>query len=339
MPSTTPNALGCCAGSSATTSERCITIDDEEQCAIMSSCHWVADAELAECDWATYAAQLDPGCCYIADVSYIGTRWEETCKEYYDEMYCLMPKDTEGQSRCEWAVLTDNPYFECDIFWPTAPPPDGCCAGDSSFSSPLCNRALEQDICDRMSSCHWVIGEEAVCEWNDDYDTTTLPGCCMLLDESAASIKNGWDEQCRSYWTQKVCETPYTAEGEQRCYWTVTEEFVDCSLLWPTSSPTELPTEGFQRGCCRSDTPKWSSKCIVSHFEEHCENLSECHWVFTDDMSDCEWPSTTEVPEPGCCYANDQAAYSNDGRWIEACKDFWTEENCLRAIDPYDQTR
>ena len=216
MPSTTV-ALGCCAGSSEATTERCIGFENEAQCTITSSCHWMADAELSECEWSSYQSQLEPGCCYIADAAYIGTRWEETCKAYYEEMYCVLPKDTEGKSRCEWTSLVDNPYFECDLFWPTQPPPDGCCAGDSSFASPLCNRAEEREICDRMSSCHWNSGENADCEWDDDYSTTTDPGCCMLYDERPSALANGWDEVCKTYWTRRVCETPYTADGYPRC--------------------------------------------------------------------------------------------------------------------------
>ena len=280
----------------------------------------------------------------------MGSRWEEACKAYYEETYCLMPTDAEGNHRCEWTSTADNPEFECDIFWPTLPPPNGCCAGDSEYSTPLCNRAVDKDICQRMSSCHWITdeyGEEANCDWNIDSTTPppSDPGCCMLLDQRPSSYTNGWDEQCKSYWNRKQCELPYTADGTSRCYWVPTQNYADCSLLWPTVEPTEKPTidKGFQPGCCKSITPTWANKCIVSHFVEHCENLSECHWIYTNNPDDCLWDNppetTTDAPLPGCCYANDQAAYSTDGRWIEACKDFWTEQDCLRPIDLYGQNR
>ena len=57
--------------------------------------------------------------------------------------------------------------------------------------------------------------------------------------------------------------------------------------------------------------------------------MSSCHWIETDDPSECEWTSTTESPpEPGCCYVNAED-FGYTALWMDICREFWNEEECL----------
>merc|ERR1719167_1466389 len=99
------------------------------------------------------------------------------------------------------------------------------------------------------------------------------------------SYQNGWDDKCKSFYTQKQCETPFF-DGVARCQWTATDDAYDCSQLWPTVEPTTEP----QPGCCASDSGKGYDRCIAVDSLEGCNRMSSCHWIITDDASECEWP-------------------------------------------------
>merc|ERR1719317_669114 len=100
-------------------------------------------------------------------------------------------------------------------------------------------------------------------------------------------------------------------------------EYGDCSMLWPTT--TETPTE--PAGCCYGDSYKANDKCAkMNDDRERCEKQG-CNFLITDDPDDCIITTTTTTETPGCCKGNPDIAYSK--RWMEECKKFGTEEECL----------
>ena len=323
-------APGCCAGDSLYASTRCTSIIDEDQCGILSSCHWIETEDDSDCDWSsTTQSPSESGCCYIADIDYLDSQWVDICTEFWSEQYCLAAVDEYGVSRCEWTPMPDE--YDCSILWPTPPPEVGCCRGNSYQSADRCLLTETKNLCDRMSICHWIDTDDmSQCQWAS---TTTLeppaPGCCILADTRPSAYENGWDQICREYWTQKDCEQPYSADGYQRCEWTPTEGGFDCSQLWPTPEPTTKPLPG----CCTGDSRRATTKCIIGTSEEQCNRMSSCHWIVTDDPSECEWTSTTaSPPEPGCCYVNMDTGYQ--ALWMDICSEFWNEDMCLTPITP-----
>jgi len=189
---------------------------------------------------------------------------------------------------------------------PTAAQEPGCCAGDSLRATDKCNAKTDRDLCDRSSSCHFVVGEDADCSWQA---TTTLePGCCFGNPDAAYSKR--WMEQCTAYYTQRDCQMLSDAEGAPRCRWESLGENYDCSLLWPTTTTTTQEV-----GCCHSaESYKANDRCSKATERARCEDMG-CEFLVTADPSDCEL-TTTETPTttraPGCCLAD-------SARYVEKC--------------------
>merc|ERR1719232_1462380 len=81
-------------------------------------------------------------------------------------------------------------------------------------------------------------------------------------------------------------------------------EYMDCSMLWPTTTST--PTE--PEGCCHGDLSSYKAndKCVGIEDRTSCERKS-CTWLITDDPDDCVVTTTTTTTptiEPGCCKAD-----------------------------------
>merc|ERR1740116_266335 len=99
--------------------------------------------------------------------------------------------------------------------------------------------------CDRMSSCHWVPGDDADCEWDGGEQEA---GCCFISDFQNPNPAT-WTEMCKEYWFEGDCVRPMDANSNPRCQWKSTEEDADCSAFWPTPTPTDAP----EPGCCAGD--------------------------------------------------------------------------------------
>merc|ERR1719334_1270606 len=228
-----------------------------------------------------------------------------------------------GQPLKEQDVFIIPPQIKTEDEYPdplptTTPESAGCCAGDSERSTTRCQGVDSQDMCDRKSSCHWIDTDDySECDWKVTA-TPVEPGCCTVGDTRPMAYEKGWDERCKTYFNEKECTKPTTADGYNRCLWTPTRDGYDCSLLWPT---TEEP----ESGCCKADSAKAQSRC-ESESKEKCDRMSSCHWVVTDDPSECD---VTDAPEePGCCVISDPSnPYS---RWWDACPSFWSESECTR---------
>jgi len=201
--------------------------------------------------------------------------------------------------------------------------------GDAPRTNAKCNGFDAEDKCLRMAACHWVVTEDPYdCMYITTTATPPSPGCCMIADTRKISYEMGWDGQCTEFYTEQQCTAPYTDEGGARCLWVDTDDDMDCSLLWPTPTPTDAP----EPGCCAAQS-KWAvDLCAAEVIDARCDRLSNCHWIVTDDPSECDWVSTTGPPSPpGCCTLNDLNGYQ-DG-WSEMCKGYYTEDACTRPIN------
>merc|ERR1719486_367013 len=91
----------------------------------------------------------------------------------------------------------------------------GCCAGDSLSATKACEGRDDETTCARMSSCHWVEGVDADCEWVATY-APEEPGCCAVSDAKSPDTEV-WREQCRGYWTEDMCLRREDVHGKARC--------------------------------------------------------------------------------------------------------------------------
>merc|ERR1712121_466005 len=86
-------------------------------------------------------------------------------------------------------------------------------------------------------------------------------------------------------------------------------------------------------GCCKGDSSKTNAMCNSRPSRAQCERSSSCTFVEGGvlDEGDCDFGTTQPPDEPGCCYGNPDIAYSK--RWMEQCKDYGTERECLMLED------
>merc|ERR550532_273339 len=47
-------------------------------------------------------------------------------------------------------------------------------------------------------------------------------------------------------------------------------------------------------GCCAGDSERAAARCIKADDQTTCDRRSSCHWIETDDSSDCEWTASAE---------------------------------------------
>jgi len=310
-PTTEPPEPGCCAGIDAKTNLQCGAMETKTECERRSSCYWNLGDD-ADCSWpSTTPHPFEPGCCILADADNLGTRWEVMCTEFYAEFDCLKPVDAEYIRRCEW-VDTPSDY-DCKHLWPTRAP-QGCCTGDSYLSTADCQAVGDdRNRCDRMSGCFWIETlDEDDCAWGTTQSPSD-PGCCYIA--SPGDIGSEWEEQCNSLWTEGDCMLEKDGYGTNKCRWQSTGHYFDCSLLWPTPVP--------EPGCCTGDSDAAYSVCSDTMEMKQCQRMSSCHWIPTNDPSECDEDDNTE---PGCC---DVAGYFNPmAGWINICRSYWNEEEC-----------
>merc|ERR1712087_832475 len=210
-----------------------------------------------------------------------------------------------------------------------------------------CNAIEDADQCDRRSSCTYIayskrwmeeckkfgteeeclmltnddgeprcffepLGEYEDCEtvWPTTTTTTIAPGCCK-----GTSYKQ--NDKCRGFDNdQAQCE-------RKGCEFVQTDDFSDCEI-----TTTETPTTTATPGCCKGTSRTSNDACNAIADPDQCDRRSSCTFIaFGILEEDCVFPPTEPPSEPGCCYGNPDIAYSK--RWMESCKTFATEEECL----------
>merc|ERR1719373_567686 len=201
---------------------------------------------------------------------------------------------------CEF-IVTDDPRRDCEFTTSTEEP--GCCKGLSARTNEMCNERTEKDICDRSSSCFWILGGDLEVDCVLPPTTTEEPGCCYGNPDTAYS--GMWMESCTGFYTERECLKLTDEDGAYRCHWEDQGENYDCSQLWPTTtstsstSSTSTTTTTAEVGCCMGDSMKSQDKCSKATDRDRCEDMG-CEFIVTDDpRRDCVFTTSTE--EPGCC--------------------------------------
>merc|ERR1719283_283524 len=105
-----------------------------------------------------------------------------------------------------------------------------------------------------------------------------------------------------------------------RCIWTPTEDTYDCATMWTTTSTTTTTTSP---GCCAPDNLEVAPMCLNTVDHIHCDRMSSCHWIDTEDPTECQPPTTTNGP--GCCLMFDQRPKAYEEGWMAKCAELWTE--------------
>ena len=238
------------------------------------------------------------------------------------------PTTCYDTAECRVPQVCDLSIYQCVDPTP-APITPGCCAGTSSSSYSRCALASEEGSCSRMSSCYWISGEDADCEY-DSEEPPIDPGCCMVTDET--SMDSRWVEHCISFYDEADCLRPQNENGYARCQWIPTSDDYDCSLLWPTPEP--------EAGCCAGSSAYAAATCNSVSTQQECTNMASCHWIPGENV-ECEWDDedTTTAPPPhtGCCTL-DESQNENSG-WAARCPEFWNEADCVEPKDGFAQNR
>ena len=183
---------------------------------------------------------------------------------------------------------------------PTTTQEVGCFKSDSFKMNMMCNTRLTRTQCDRSTSCHFIEhgGIDVDCAFGTT-KTPKEPGCCYGNPELAYSKR--WMDACTAYATERECTLLTNDDGEPRCVFEPMNEYMDCAMLWPTTTTTTVAP-----GCCRGSSYKAQDKCAGLDNQVSCER-KDCEWLLTDDPEDCVI-TTTESPtttvEPGCCKAD-----------------------------------
>jgi len=313
---TTTEEVGCCDSDSAKKFEMCNANEEKTACERSSSCFWTAGAD-AECEPPSTTRM--PGCCYINPGVAYTSKGQKACIGYGSENECL-----HNEGLCYWEETEDDE--DCEQYWPTTTTSPttteevGCCQGTSYLSNEECNAGLTAKTCGRK--CEWITGG-VLAEGDCDITTTNTPtttaeeGCCR-----GTSYQSNPD--CNLGLTEKMCG--------RKCEWVSGGVLdLDCAVTTTTSSPTTTEV-----GCCKGDSLKATEKCNALSSSSDCDRMSSCNWVEDGEVErDCGPPTTTA--NPGCCYGNPAAAYSS--RWMEACKTFFTENECLMLTDDLSLAR
>merc|ERR1719300_7592 len=270
---------GCCAGDSERATTRCNAYDDEKACIRRASCHWIQTFDDTDCEWEDEEPPTDPGCCLPLD-GYV----TENCMNFYTEYDCptdscywtptsdsydcsklwetpgcckssgtsrknarcemMTSEDTcESRSACEW--METNDPSECSDDDSGDDYEAGCCAGDSERASTRCNKKDTQTACDRLSSCHWIVTDDAAdCDWYGAMDAMeTESGCCYATSVQSLAFRA---DLCQQYWNNDDCMASYDAEGTNNCRWRATDDDVDCAGLTTFMAAVNVGPPGYR---------------------------------------------------------------------------------------------
>merc|ERR1719232_38816 len=322
-PTTTPSPTepaGCCRGDSYKANAKCMRASERGKCED-KGCEWLITDDPEDCIITTTTSttpsptEPEEGCCK-------GTTGTEASNE---KCNAIDKQDKcDARSSCEWIRFGD---VEVDCkFVPvtTDTPTPGCCYGnpDAAYSKrwmDSCKTFATESEClmltndDGEPRCFFEpMGEYEDCEtvWPTTTTTTIAPGCCK-----GSSYKQ--NDKCRGFDNdQAQCE-------RKGCEFIETDDFSDCDI-----TTTETPTTTVTPGCCKGTSRTSNDACNAIEDPDQCDRRSSCTFIaFGNIAVDCVFPPTEPPSEPGCCYGNPDIAYS--ARWMEECKKFGTEEECL----------
>merc|ERR1712087_770049 len=135
------------------------------------------------------------------------------------------------------------------------------------------------------------------------------------------------NDKCRGFDNdQAQCE-------RKGCEFVETDDFSDCDI-----TTTETPTTTVTPGCCKGTSRTSNDACNAIEDPDQCDRRSSCTFIaFGILEEDCVFPPTEPPSEPGCCYGNPDIAYSK--RWMDQCKKFGTEEECLMLTNDDGEPR
>merc|ERR1719447_382849 len=214
-------------------------------------------------------------------------------------------------------------------------PPEepGCCYGnpDIAYSKRWmeeCKKFATESECTMLENddgeprCVFEpLGEYEDCEtvWPTTTTTTEEVGCCYADSYKA-------NDKCGRATDRARCE-------DMGCSFLVTDDPDDCIM-----TTTETPTTTATPGCCKGTSRTSNDACNAIEDEGQCERRSSCTFIkFGILNEDCVFPPTDPPSEPGCCYGNPDIAYSK--RWMESCKTFATEQECLMLTNDDGEPR
>jgi len=315
---------GCCYGDDYKQNDRCEKATDRARCEDMG-CHFLVTDDPEDCVMTTTTSPTtteEVGCCKGDS-----HKTNAMCNARPNRAQC------ERSSSCEFIL---NGVLDVDCVMPFTEPPvePGCCYGnpDIAYSKRWMDQCktfgteaeclmLKND--DGEPRCYFEpLGEYEDCEtvWPTTTTTTEEVGCCRGDSYKA----NG---KCARATSRSKCE-------DMGCEFLVTDDPSDCEM-----TTTETPTTTATPGCCRGDSLKSQDKCNAIEDKDKCNARSSCQFIDFGILEfDCKWEVHTDPPsEPGCCYGNPDIAYSK--RWMESCKTFGTEEECLMLTNDDGEPR
>merc|ERR1712087_682454 len=155
--------------------------------------------------------------------------------------------------------------------------------------------------------------------WPTTTTTTEEVGCCHGDSYKA----NG---KCARATSRSKCE-------DMGCEFLVTDDPSDCEM-----TTTDTPTTTQTPGCCKGTSGASNENCNAIDDMERCNRRTTCEFIAFGILDiDCVMPFTEPPAEPGCCYGNPDIAYSK--RWMEQCKTFGTELECLMLTNDDGEPR
>merc|ERR1719208_368236 len=316
---------GCCYGESYKANDRCGKATTKSRCEDMG-CSFLITDDPDDCVMTTTetpTTTVVPGCC--AHTSYMAN---EKCNSIEDKDQC------NRRSSCnfiDWGILD----IECILeVWTEPPSEPGCCYGnpDAAYSKRWMDQCktfgTEQECTmllngDGVPRCVFEpLGEYEDCEtvWPTTTETPTEPAGCCKGSSYKAQVK------CLGLPDQKSCE-------RKSCEWIVTMIPENCDV-----TTTESPTTTVTPGCCKGTSRTSNDACNVIEDPDQCDRRSSCVFIAFGILDeDCQFPTDAPPSEPGCCYGNPDIAYSK--RWMESCKTFATEEECLMLTNDDGEPR
>merc|ERR1719461_2173108 len=157
--------------------------------------------------------------------------------------------------------------------------------------------------------------------WPTTTETPTEPAGCRYDGDSYKA-----NSKCARATSQSKCE-------DMGCSFLVTDDPSDCEM-----TTTETPTTTQTPGCCKGTSRTSNDACNAIDDAGQCDRRSSCTFIEYGILEeDCQFPVTAPPAEPGCCYGNPDIAYSK--RWMESCKTFATEEECLMLTNDDGEPR
>merc|ERR1712087_323828 len=313
---------GCCYGDSYKANDKCAKMNDDRERCEKQGCNFLITDDPDDCIITTTTTTETPGCCKGTN-----RNSNDACNAIED------PDQCDRRSSCTF-IAFGNIAVDC-VFPPTEPPSEpGCCYGnpDIAYSKRWmeeCKKFGTEDEClmltngDGEPRCYFEpLGEYEDCEtvWPTTTTTTEEVGCCYNGDSYKAN------EKCARATDRARCE-------DMGCEFLVTDDPSDCEV-----TTTETPTTTQTPGCCKGTSRTSNDACNAIEDAGQCDRRSSCTFIEYGILEeDCQFPVTAPPSEPGCCYGNPDIAYSK--RWMESCKTFATEEECLMLKNDHGEPR